>query len=322
MIALRSFVGARENARRFGVALPRRLRRRLARACDFALHCTPPRRADPGAVRQRRRRLRRRCSRERSPRDRAAGSRGGRAGRRRHGELPGRRLLRPAQRLGRDARFLIFDCGPLGDGGHGHYDLLSVEAFAGGRPLVVDPGRFTYAEEPPNLRRWFKGTAAHNTVCVDGLDQTPYRAGARRGPVAPGTLPRPRERARLDVLAGEVAQPRLRRRAPAPVRVRRRPLLGGRGPACAASAPHRYDLRFHLAPEAGRGAGRRRATVPRRASRSTILGARAIASSPAGSRRATASAARAGRQRGRRGADARVRDACSRRASAARRRGR
>ena len=43
-------------------------------------------------------------------------------------------------------RFLIFDCGPLGDGGHGHYDVLSVEAWAGDRPLVLDPGRYTYAE--------------------------------------------------------------------------------------------------------------------------------------------------------------------------------
>src|SRR5205814_5263494 len=33
-----------------------------------------------------------------------------------------------AERFGRE-RFLIFDCGPLGDGGHGHYDLLNVDAY-------------------------------------------------------------------------------------------------------------------------------------------------------------------------------------------------
>ena len=96
----------------------------------------------------------------------------------------------PSAAAGSDeARFLIFDCGPLGDGGHGHYDLLSVEAFAGGRPLIVDPGRFTYSEAPPNLRRWFRGTAAHNTVCVDGLDQTPYtrKRAARAGRAARGS---------------------------------------------------------------------------------------------------------------------------------------
>ena len=37
---------------------------------------------------------------------------------------------------------------------------------------MVDPGRFTYADSP--VRRWFKGSAAHNTVTVDELDQTPY----------------------------------------------------------------------------------------------------------------------------------------------------
>ena len=86
----------------------------------------------------------------------------------------------------RTSFFLIFDCGPLGEGGHGHYDLLSVEVAAAGGPLLVDPGRFTYSEGPPNLRRWFKGTAAHNTVCVDGRDQTAYRRGKPKGPVARG----------------------------------------------------------------------------------------------------------------------------------------
>ena len=42
MIALRSFVGARENCRRFGVELPAGFDERLARACDFALHCRGP----------------------------------------------------------------------------------------------------------------------------------------------------------------------------------------------------------------------------------------------------------------------------------------
>ena len=42
MIALRSFVGARENCRRFDVALPRGFDERLARACEFALHMQRP----------------------------------------------------------------------------------------------------------------------------------------------------------------------------------------------------------------------------------------------------------------------------------------
>lgn len=74
-----------------------------------------------------------------------------------------------------DERYLIFDCGPLGQGNHGHLDLLSFEAYAYGTPLIVDPGRYTYDESGPvNWRVRFRGTAAHNTVLVDGRNQTRY----------------------------------------------------------------------------------------------------------------------------------------------------
>ena len=74
-----------------------------------------------------------------------------------------------------DAHWLIFDCGPLGAGNHGHFDCLSFELAAHGRSLVVDPGRYTYSEAgDTNWRVRFRGTAAHNTVCVDGRDQTLY----------------------------------------------------------------------------------------------------------------------------------------------------
>ncbi len=74
---------------------------------------------------------------------------------------------------------LVFDCGPLGEGNHGHFDALSFELAAHGKALVVDPARFTYseattAEDPTNWRVHFRGTAAHNTVCVDGQNQTRY----------------------------------------------------------------------------------------------------------------------------------------------------
>jgi hypothetical protein len=138
---------------------------------------------------------------------------------------------------------LIFDCGPLGDGGHGHYDVLSVEAHAGRRPLVLDPGRGSYSEAPPNLRRWFRGTAAHNTVCVDGLDQTPYTRGRPSGEVAHGRLVHRDER----VLIGEARSP-----AYEAVHIRRVERTPGgwviedvlRG-----EREHRYDLRFHLPPQ-------------------------------------------------------------------------
>ena len=77
------------------------------------------------------------------------------------------------------AQHLVFDCGPLGEGNHGHFDALSFELAGFGRPLVVDPARYTYSEatsaqDPCNWRVHFRSTAAHNTVCVDGLNQTRY----------------------------------------------------------------------------------------------------------------------------------------------------
>lgn len=85
----------------------------------------------------------------------------------------------------RDGRYLIFDAGPLGFGSHGHYDLLSFEAAAFGRSLIVDPGRFTYHDktvEGVNWRHLFKGTAAHNTVMVDGKDQINFSGEKPAGP--------------------------------------------------------------------------------------------------------------------------------------------
>jgi uncharacterized heparinase superfamily protein len=245
MIALRSFVGARENARRYGVPLSAEFDERLSRACDFALHCRRPdgtipalSDADTGDYSQ----LLALAGEVLDRDDLRSGVGTTRAADFRDGGYF-------VQRGGWDSHdaFLIFDCGPLGDGGHGHYDLLSVEAFAGGRPLLVDPGRFSYSEQPPNLRRWFRSTAAHNTICVDGLDQTPYTRGRPAGTVAEGRfLGRTREPG-LDVLAGEV-------RSPAYDAVHRRRIAFVRDrhwiveDRLHADRAHDYDLRFHLAP--------------------------------------------------------------------------
>ena len=53
-------------------------------------------------------------------------------------------------------------------GGHSHADALSVVARAGGRELLIDPGTFTYSG--PERDR-FRGTAAHNTIRINRLDQ-------------------------------------------------------------------------------------------------------------------------------------------------------
>ncbi|HEV8063533.1 MAG TPA: alginate lyase family protein, partial [Acidimicrobiales bacterium] len=69
-------------------------------------------------------------------------------------------------------RWAVLDAGPMGPDrvlGHGHADALSVEIHHGDRPLVVDPGVFTY--RAGGWRDRFRGTAAHNTAVVDGQDQ-------------------------------------------------------------------------------------------------------------------------------------------------------
>ncbi len=79
------------------------------------------------------------------------------------------------QRSGWDAddTQVIFDCGGLGisSGGHGHADALSFTVFTGGHEFIVDPGTSVYncASE---WRRFFRSSAAHNTVIVDGKSQS------------------------------------------------------------------------------------------------------------------------------------------------------
>lgn len=80
-----------------------------------------------------------------------------------------------------EEKYLIFDCGPLGAGNHGHLDLLSIEMAAYGQSLIVDPGRYTYDESgETNWRVGFRGTAYHNTVLVDQKNQTAYCPGKKK----------------------------------------------------------------------------------------------------------------------------------------------
>jgi hypothetical protein len=74
---------------------------------------------------------------------------------------------------------LTFDHGPLGMPplyNHGHADALSITLSVSGKPVIVDPGTYRYNGEPP-WRAYFKGTRAHNTVTVDGLDQAVQETG-------------------------------------------------------------------------------------------------------------------------------------------------
>lgn len=153
-----------------------------------------------------------------------------------------------------DERYLIFDCGPLGAGNHGHLDLLSFEAYAYGTPLIVDPGRYTYDESGPvNWRARFRGTASHNTVLVDGRNQTRYEWRKNRfkisGPEPDRKLVAFISEPGLDYLHGIATSHEY------PVVHERTVLfIGGEYwvvlDLLKAQESHTYDLLFHLSPAA------------------------------------------------------------------------
>jgi hypothetical protein len=67
---------------------------------------------------------------------------------------------------------VVVDAGPLGadGGGHSHSDSLSIIATDGVEEILVDAGTYTYVSDA-QARNWFRGSAAHNTVRIDGHNQ-------------------------------------------------------------------------------------------------------------------------------------------------------
>ena len=65
--------------------------------------------------------------------------------------------------------YMLIDCGEVGalSGGHGHADTLAVNLALQGRTLLVDSGTYTY-HESSEQRDYFRSTAAHNTLTIDG----------------------------------------------------------------------------------------------------------------------------------------------------------
>ena len=113
---------------------------------------------------------------------------------------------------------LMFDCGPLGPGPspHGHADALSIQLFCGA-PWLVDAGTYSY-----NLdyawRDAFRSTRAHNTLLVDGEEQSVPADRMSWRSMAGGRLLRFVSTPVLDLAEGEhdgyarLAQPALHRR--------------------------------------------------------------------------------------------------------------
>ena len=68
----------------------------------------------------------------------------------------------------------MLDCGPLGYLGiaaHGHADALALTLSIAGEECLIDSGTYSYWQEQ-KWRDYFRGTSSHNTVRIDGLDQS------------------------------------------------------------------------------------------------------------------------------------------------------
>ena len=77
---------------------------------------------------------------------------------------------------------LFLDAGQIGPDyipGHAHADTLSFILYHKGHPLIVDRGVSTY--EKNELREEERGTASHNTVMVNGREQSDVWGGFRVG---------------------------------------------------------------------------------------------------------------------------------------------
>jgi hypothetical protein len=82
------------------------------------------------------------------------------------------------------AQQMMIDAGPQGTGrsGHGHADALSIRFSLDQQRCLIDSGTYSYMSSAE--RNFFRGTGAHNTMRVDGLDQA-----VPEGPFAWSSLP-------------------------------------------------------------------------------------------------------------------------------------
>ncbi|MCU1266098.1 MAG: putative Heparinase family protein [Acidobacteria bacterium] len=146
------------------------------------------------------------------------------------------------------ANYLLIDCGPHGmeNCGHAHADALSFELAARGETLLVDPGTYTYTGSK-EMRDWFRGSRAHNTLTVDGQSSS-----EPQGPFSWSRIARCEtlawiSRDRFDYFEGRHDG---YERLSAPVKHTRKILFLKHGywviwDVVRSAGPHRYDLWFH-----------------------------------------------------------------------------
>jgi len=166
------------------------------------------------------------------------------------------------------AQAMVVDAGPQGMGraGHGHADALSLRLAMDGRRWLVDAGSGVYISPDPADRNAFRGTGAHNTLRVDGLDQA-----VPDGPFSWTHIPATQAE---EWIAGKtftyfVGSHNGYARLEDPV-VHRRHILKIGGGVCLVRdvalgrAEHELDIRWHFAPDLeAQSAGPRRVEISR-----------------------------------------------------------
>jgi uncharacterized heparinase superfamily protein len=162
---------------------------------------------------------------------------------------------------GQSGMYLAFDCGPFGYKPcpvHGHADALHFDMYAYGRSLLTDCGTYSY-HMGDRWRNYFRGTRAHNTIVVDGQDQSRLLGSMNVYRMAHATLHRWISNAHFDFVHGShdgyshLAKPVIHHRKILFIKPENRPLhrppywivldlLTGR------QAPHKLEQYYHLMP--------------------------------------------------------------------------
>jgi uncharacterized heparinase superfamily protein len=153
-------------------------------------------------------------------------------------------------RLAQPDAVLIADVARVGPDylpGHAHADTLSFEASLFGQRLFVNSGTSIYGTGSERLRQ--RGTAAHNTVVVDGANSSDvwsgFRVGARASPFDV------RADQRSDALILEGSHDGYKRLAGAPIHTRRWELRSSSMHVSdkLSDSRHTAEARYHLHPD-------------------------------------------------------------------------
>ena len=158
-------------------------------------------------------------------------------------------------RLQRGEAVALVDVAPVGPDylpGHAHADTLSFELSLGAQRVLVNSGTSCYGTSAERLRQ--RGTAAHNTVIVDGHDSSEVWGGFRVARRARPTVPQLQANGVLDVRCAHDGYTRL---PGAPVHERRWLLEEGslRVIDTVSGRFGTAEARFHFHPDVTLGCG-------------------------------------------------------------------